>query len=289
MIRLLAIDIDGTLLNSSGRLPDAHRDVLIDAVARGIDVALVTGRSFHFTQPIATLLPIPLALVVNNGAVVKNAAGETVLRHLLTADAARRVLADTRPYEESVAIIFDRPAERQIVFERMDWSHPNRRGYYEKNKAFITRATAPLAEMITEDPIQLMFNGGVAPMRELASALRALPSASEFSVAMTEYEHRDFTLLDVNGAGCSKGATLARWTAALGLTHDEVMAIGDNLNDVEMLDFAGTAVAMGNAADTLKSRGYFVTTSNDEDGLAVAIRRHAFGELPRNDTRARSL
>jgi len=272
LIRLLAIDIDGTLLNSRGRLPDAHRDVLIDAVARGIEVALVTGRSFHFTQPVVTLLAIPLALVVNNGAVVKNAAGETVLRHLLTADAARRVLAGTQAYEESVAIIFDRPTERQIVFERMDWSHPNRRGYYEKNKAFIAKATAPLAEMITEDPIQLMFNGSVGPMRELASALRALPSASEFSVAMTEYEHRDFTLLDVNGAGCSKGATLARWAAARGVAREEVMAIGDNLNDVEMLDFAGAAYVMGNATDTLKSRGYRPTASNDEGGLATAVR-----------------
>jgi 5-amino-6-(5-phospho-D-ribitylamino)uracil phosphatase len=276
VIRLLAIDIDGTLLNSRAQLPDAHRDALIDASARGIEVALVTGRSVHFTLPVARLLPIPLALIVNNGGVVKNEAGETVLRHLLDKDVAREVLLQTRAHEESVAIIFDRPDERQIVFERMDWSLPNRKGYYEKNKAYIAAADAPLAEMLTEDPIQLMFNGGVEPMRALASSLQSLPASQRFSMSMTEYVARDFTLLDVNGAGCSKGATLARWTAARGLTPADVMAVGDNLNDVEMLDFAGTAVVMGNATDALKSRGYLVTASNDEDGLALAIGRHAF-------------
>ena len=172
-----------------------------------------------------------------------------------------------------MAIVFDRPGERQIVFERMDWTHPNRRGYYEKNKAFIAAAPSPLADMLTEDPIQVMFNGSVEPMRALVAALRAMPIADRFSVAITEYEPRDFSLVDVNGAGCSKGTTVARWAASRGLTANEVMAVGDNLNDVEMLDFAGTPVLMGNATDALKARGYRLTGTNDEGGLAAAIRR----------------
>jgi hydroxymethylpyrimidine pyrophosphatase-like HAD family hydrolase len=133
----------------------------------------------------------------------------------------------------------------------------------------------PLADTLTEDPIQVMFNGSVAPMRELVAALRALPDADQYAVALTEYERRDFSLVDVNGAGCSKGSTLARWVERRGLTRDQVMAVGDNLNDVEMLDFAGTAVVMGNAAETIKQRGYLATGTNDEDGLATAIRQYA--------------
>jgi Cof subfamily protein (haloacid dehalogenase superfamily) len=277
MIRLLAIDIDGTLLDARGQLPDAHRDAVVEAAEHGIEIALVTGRSFHFTQAVIDRLPVPLTLIVNNGAVVKRKSGETEWRHVLDREAARRILDETRHLEDSVAIVFDRPGERQIMFERMDWTHPNRRGYYEKNRAYIAAAPALLADALTEDPIQVMFNGSVKPMRALFAALRAMPIADRFSVAITEYEARDFSLVDVNGAGCSKGTTLARWATARGIPAAAVMAVGDNFNDVEMLDFAGVAVVMGNATAAIKARGYTLTGTNDEGGLADAIRQHALG------------
>lgn len=277
MIRLIAIDIDGTLLDSRGQLPPAHREAIVDASQRGVAIALVTGRSFHFARPIADLLPVPLTLIVNNGAVVKNKDGVSELRHVLSREVARAILTETAAaYEDSVAIMFDRDTPddpRQVVFERMDWTAPNRRGYYEKNKAFIVATDGPLIDALADDPIQVMFNGSVAPMRQLAATLRGLAVAGEFTVALTEYEARDFSLVDVNGAGCSKGSTLERWATSRGWSRNQVMAIGDNLNDVEMLDFAGTAFVMGNAADAIKARGYQLTGSNDEAGLADAIRR----------------
>jgi Cof subfamily protein (haloacid dehalogenase superfamily) len=276
-IRLIAIDIDGTLLDSRGRIPDVHRDALAEAHRCGIAIALVTGRSFHFALPVLRSIGIPATLVCNNGALVKDESGETAMRRLLPRSAARRVLAGAPGYEDSVAIIFDRRDERQMVFERMDWSHPNRSGYFEKNKAFIAKSPVPLHDALTEDPIQVMFNGGVAAMRALVGSLRALPVAADCAIALTEYERRDFALVDINGAGCSKGSTLARWVERCGLTRDDVLAIGDNLNDVEMLDFAGSAVVMGNSTDELKRRGYLVTASNDEGGVALAIRQYALG------------
>ena len=212
---------------------------------------------------------------------MKRKTGETEIRNVLSRDAAQIVLAETRHLEDSVAVVFDRPDERQIVFERMDWSHPHRRGYYEKNKAFISHTPALVSEVLADDPIQVMFNGSVAPMRALAQALRSLPVADRIAVAVTEYELRDFSLVDVNAAGCSKGTTLARWASSRGVTRDAVMAVGDNLNDVDMLDFAGVAVVMGNATDALKSRGYIQTGTNDQHGLADAVRRYA---LNRADT-----
>ena len=188
MIRLIAIDIDGTLLDSRGRLPEAHRDALAEAHRHGIAIALVTGRSFHFALPVVRSIGVPAALVCNNGALVKDEDGETAMRRLLPRSAARSLLAATPGYEDSVAIIFDRPDERQMVFERMDWSHPNRSGYFEKNKAFIAKSAVPLADALTEDPIQVMFNGGVAAMRALIASLRALPVAAECAIAVTEYE-----------------------------------------------------------------------------------------------------
>jgi 5-amino-6-(5-phospho-D-ribitylamino)uracil phosphatase len=275
VIRLLAVDIDGTLLDSHGRLPEVHHEALVEASGHGISVALVTGRSFHFTRPIVERLRLPLTVIVNNGAVVKQRDGTTLLRNVLPRDAARDVLQQTRPFEDSVAIVFDRPDvddERQIVYERMDWTHPQRRGYYEKNKAFIA-ATSPLVAALTEDPVQVMFTGDVTRMRALATELRTMPIAHRFTVALTEYELRDFSLVDVNDAGCSKGSTLAQWAATGGVAREEVMAVGDNLNDLEMLEFAGTAVVMGNASAAMQARGFHLTASNDEDGLADSIRR----------------
>jgi Cof subfamily protein (haloacid dehalogenase superfamily) len=274
MIRLLAVDIDGTLLDSRGQLPGAHRDALAEASARGIAIALATGRSFHFTKHVVEALDLPVTLIVNNGAVVKAADGTTLLRRVLPREAAREILAATLGFEDSVAVVFDRADGRQIVYERMDWTHPHRKGYFERNRAYIA-SFSPLAAALTEDPIQVMFNGGVARMRALASELRAMPRCDRFSVSLTEYERRDFSLLDVNAAGCSKGSTLERWAAARGVAREEVMAVGDNLNDIQMLEFAGTAVVMANAADSLKAAGFRLTDSNDENGLATAVRKLA--------------
>lgn len=271
-IRLLAIDIDGTLLDSSGRLPEAHRLAVAEAAAAGVAIVLATGRALHFTRPVAAALGVPAALLVNNGAVLRAPDGRAVLRSSLPRDVARAVLDHTPGFEDSVALVFDRDDARQIVFDAMDWSHPNRAGYHRVNGAYLSRA--PLDEAIAEEPpIQVMFNGPVRPMRQLADRLRTLPHASRFSVAITEYEARDFALVDVNAPGCSKGAALARWAAILAVGRDEVMAVGDNLNDLEMLEFAGTAVVMGNAVEALKGRGFLLAPPHDEDGLAVAIRR----------------
>jgi Cof subfamily protein (haloacid dehalogenase superfamily) len=278
MIRLIAVDIDGTLLDSTGRIPDAHRRALEEAVGAGLTLVLVTGRTFHYSRPVADALGLPLTLIVNNGAAVKTRDGSTVMRRVLPRDLVLDLLDRTTTYDDCVALVFDRePGEdehRQTVFDRMDWTHPHRSGYYERNKEFIALA-APLQAALTEDPIQVMFNGRVGQMRTLAATLRGLPRAAEFSVAVTEYERRDFSLVDVNAAGCSKGATLARWARVGGFGPADVLAVGDNLNDLEMLEFAGTPVVMGNAVDQLKGRGFHTTASHDEGGLAEAIRRFA--------------
>jgi hydroxymethylpyrimidine pyrophosphatase-like HAD family hydrolase len=135
----------------------------------------------------------------------------------------------------------------------------------------------PLEAALTEDPVQVMFSGSVAEMRALVAMLRSAPVASRVSVAVTEYEGRDLSLVDVNTEGCTKGATLARWAAENGLSREEIMAVGDNFNDMEMLQAAGVPVVMGNAVDELKRLGWPVTLSNDEDGVAAAIDRFALG------------
>lgn len=276
MIRLVAIDIDGTLLDSRWQLPDRNREAICAAVGAGVEVALVTGRRYDFAKPILDLLPCPVTAIVSNGAIVRSADGTTRLRHLLARDAAGAVLAAANGYRDGAAIIFDRPRDGQVVFERIDWSHPSRRGYAERNREFIIEVD-PLESALTEDPIQVMFNGSVAPMRDLTALLRALPAADAFEVAVTEYVDRDFSLVDVLPAGCTKGSTLMAWATRQGYARAEVMAVGDNLNDVEMLEAAGRPVVMGNAVPALLDRGWPMTVSNDEAGVAAAIERFVLG------------
>lgn len=269
---MLAIDVDGTLLDSTGHIPAAHAEAVAEAHAADVLVVLATGRVHHFVQPVVDALGVPVATIVNNGAVARNADGRTAIRRVLERDVALTILDEVRGFDDSVALVFDRP-DRQIVFEAMDWTHPHRRGYYRRNHAFLTQA--PLREALAEDPIQVMFNGSVEPMRDLVSTLRRLSCADQCTVAITEYEARDFALVDVNGPNCSKGTTLAQLAALLDIPPAQVMAVGDNWNDLEMLEFAGLPVVMGNAADAIKQRGFPVVPDHDAEGLAVAIRTYA--------------
>ena len=279
MIRLIALDVDGTLLDSQWRVPDANRDAIRRAAARGIEVALVTGRRFDFARPVIEAIDAPLTLIVSGGALVKARDGRTLVRHLLPAAVAREVLDVTRAFRDATALVFDRPRAAQVVHECLDRGNPHRLAYYDRNRDFIVQVV-PLEDALTEgDPIQVMFSGAVADMRRLVSRIDAAPVASRCSTAVTEYEARDFALVDVNRAGCTKGTTLAEWVASRGLDRSEVMAIGDNFNDLEMLRFAGLPVVMGNAVPALHQLGWASSGSNDEAGVAQAIERFALGNL----------
>jgi hypothetical protein len=272
-IRLIASDIDGTLLDTRWRVPEANRLAVERAVASGVEVVLATGRRFDFARPVVDAFACPLTLILNSGAIVKTRGGVSLLRHLLPRDVAADVLAATREFRPAAAVVFDRPRAEQVIFERIDWE----RTYAQRNRPFIAEVD-PLEACLTEDPIQIMFKGPVALMRRLIAVLEALPSRGRFAIAVTEYESRDFSLVDVIRARCSKGATVAEWATRQGVAREEVMAIGDNLNDVEMLEFAGQPVVMGNAVEALKARGWPVTASNDEGGFAAAVNRLVFGE-----------
>ena len=271
MIRLLALDIDGTLLDNEGRIPQANRDAIARALDSGLEIVLATGRRYDFARPIFEALPGPLTLILSNGAIVKTRDGRTLMRSLLPRETARAVLAEFTEHRASAAVVFDRPHEGQVVFEAIDWEHPRHRRFFEVNRPFLAEI-APLEQCLTEDPVQVMFSGGCTEMRRLFDQLQR--RSDGFSVALTEYEHRDFSLVDVVTAGCSKGSALQAWAAERGLARDEVMAMGDNLNDLQMLEFAGTAVIMGNALPELKARGWAVTGSNNDGGVALAIDRY---------------
>src|ERR1700737_4114329 len=121
-VRLIALDIDGTLLNSCWEVTPANRAAIAEATRRGIEVALVTGRRYDFALPVRDQDEATVTMIVNNGALVRSHDGHTHLRHLLSRDTARRVLDATRPWRDGPSVVFDRPQENQIILEAVDWN-----------------------------------------------------------------------------------------------------------------------------------------------------------------------
>lgn len=274
MTRLVALDIDGTLLDGGGRVPPANLDALHAAAALGIRLVVVTGRSYPFALPAVAELPEPLTLVAYNGAVARAREGATIVRRTIPGDVAGRVLAHTRQWRSASLVQFDRADARQTLYDRMSWEHPNRRGYFARIRQHVSRVDDLEHALHGDDPVQVAFNGAIDDMRRLREALASHPDLPALAVSATHYPAHDFSLIDVNAAGATKGGTLAEVAAHFGVAREEVFAIGDNHNDIDMLQWAGTGVVMGNAGPDLLALGLPVTATNDDAGLAVALREY---------------
>ncbi|HXZ79916.1 MAG TPA: Cof-type HAD-IIB family hydrolase [Terriglobales bacterium] len=271
-VRLIAIDIDGTLLDPEFKIPSANLAALRQAYEQGVEIVLVTGRRHTFALPIAEALGFDLWLISSNGAVTRSLQGELFYRDLLPASTARKLIQCMDAFRGNAVITFDRNDQGTIVLEGLEQMSPSIGGWLQKNQQYITYRK-PLEACLTTDPIQAMFCGGVGRMREAREALQAANMVGEITILRTEYPSRDLCLYDVLNHGCSKGHALERWARYRGLDRGQVMAIGDNHNDVEMLEFAGVPVIMGNACEELKQPGWRVTLSNDQCGVAVVVQQ----------------
>ncbi len=278
-IKLIALDIDGTLLNSRWEVPAANRAAIAEATRRGIEVALVTGRRYDFALPVVQQIESPVTMIVNNGAMVRAKDGTTLLRHLLPKDTALRVVQATNPWRACTSVVFDRQKTNQVMVEKIDFEDGIRGMYYRRNREFLGESL-PLEACLTEDPIQVMLAGAVAQMQEAERVLRSVQFSREFTLAVTLYDEKNFSMIDVIHPAITKGSTLSEWAALRGIAGGDILAIGDNHNDLEMLSFAGIPVVMGNGVPELKARGWHVTQSNDEDGVAAAIWQFALQETP---------
>jgi Cof subfamily protein (haloacid dehalogenase superfamily) len=269
-IRLLATDIDGTLLNPQFHVSDGDLAALRRAHAAGMEIVLVTGRRHTFAMPIAEQLGFDLWLISSNGAVTRSLAGETFHRDMMPAETCRRLCAAMQEFRGHTVLTFDKETKGAIVLERLDELGASIRRWLEKNMQYI-EFIVPIEEALVTNPVQAMFCGTMARMRDALKALDGAGMDGTVTVLRTEYPARDLSMIDVLNAGCSKGHALERWATHRGYAREEVMAVGDNHNDVEMLEFAGHPVIMGNACEELLGRGWTVTRGNDACGVAAAV------------------
>jgi Cof subfamily protein (haloacid dehalogenase superfamily) len=269
-IRLLASDIDGTLLNPQFQISNDDLQALRRAHDSGIEVVLVTGRRHTFALPIAKQLGFDLWLISSNGAVTRSLAGETFHRDLMPSETCRELVGAMQDFRGNTVLTFDKETKGAIVLEHLDDLNASIRRWLEKNMAYID-FVVPIENALTTDPVQAMFCGSMARMSDALCALESAGMDNHITILRTEYPDRDLSMIDVLNTGCSKGHALERWAAHRGFRREEVMAIGDNHNDIEMLEFAGHPVIMGNACEELRGRGWTVTLGNDQCGVAAAL------------------
>jgi Cof subfamily protein (haloacid dehalogenase superfamily) len=270
-IRLIAVDLDGTLLNSHQEISQPNREALRAVCARGVQLLITTGRRFHSALPFLDSLACPVAVVSSNGALISSLAGNVWRRDFLPREIARQALDAAINYRPYAVAIFHRPGHGQVMMQQNAAPEGPLRWYLKTAPESLAQV-ADLPAALPEDPVQVMFGGPPALLEPLENMLRASPVGEHIHLTWTKYFTRDVSLLDVMNLGCSKGSALLWWLRREGYDPSEVMAIGDNYNDLEMLQMAGCPVVMGNACPELHGNGWHVTLSNDENGVEAALR-----------------
>jgi Cof subfamily protein (haloacid dehalogenase superfamily) len=274
-IRVLAVDIDGTLTDPQFHVSARNIAALRAAHEAGMEVILATGRRHDYALPIARELGFPLLLISSNGALVRSSEGQTFFAERLASTTARKLIGYMNEFRGNAVLTFDRPTDGpgndSLILESADELNRTVSRWLEANRPFI-KFVSPLEDaLLDEDPLQAMYCGRIIRMEAAQQWLAQADFLDEITILKTQYDHRDLCILDILTRDCSKGHALRRWAQERGVAASHIMAIGDNYNDVEMLSFAGLPVLMGNASEDLKRNGWRVTASNAESGVAQVL------------------
>ena len=282
MIKLLALDLDGTLLNSRGEISETNKKAIRDAEEKGVLVTIATGRRFRDARPVGLQLNLNAPLVCHNGALLKFADTlETVAVSLLPNETLHEILRVGRKFGADALLSADPKGKGTLFYETVSAENIPLQKYIEWSKRLhgdeaeeAVHHVENLENILDEtETVHVSFSGSCAPMAELELILQNELNGSA-TVLTTVYPRLDFTLIDILPSDASKGIGVEKLALMNKLAPENVMVMGDNFNDLEMLEYAGTAVVMGNASpELLENERFHETLSNDENGVALAIER----------------
>jgi len=275
-IRVLALDIDGTLLNTRKEISPRNHQAVKAAIEAGVRLALITGRRYPAARRIADQLPGDPVLVLHNGGLVIENSLPIRVRPLKKATAAS-VVAFGKYFGADPVVHVGHRGEGLLYVDTASPSHTLLAYYLHMSHpdVRVVESLVSALEAEADDPLQVMFGGSMNEMRDLASALDA--RGFEATSLRTVYPAEDLSLIDVVGPTVDKSEALSflcsRWSVDMG----SVLAIGDNWNDRSMLQQAGIGCVMANADEGLRSLGLVLVPGNDDDGVAHAIERFVLG------------
>ncbi len=268
--RLVALDIDGTILDSRGAVGPRIKAAVRRAREAGVTVVLATGRRFRAAQPVAEELGIRGPLVLNNGALVIGDDGQEVLYHrpLQPGAAARTV----RLLEEQglAPVLYRHTTAGPDVFYRRPTEDP----WFKRlqNRPDVLRQVNDLGDSCHPGPDKILVWEEQDRLHQLEAQLRgALGQSVRVYVSLDDHNH---AMLEVVHGSCSKAGGVRRVAARMGVSRRQVVAVGDHLNDLDLIRYAGLGVAMGNAREEVKASARLVTGTNDEEGAADVLERY---------------
>ena len=263
--RLLVADIDGTLVTTDRKITPRITQAVKQAQARGVRVCLATGRIWPSAEPYVRALGAdPPAILYNGGMIYDFVTGQVLRRVNLAHDHAKAVLEILReiPQVQPHLYLGDR-----VYTARMNETTDR----YSRKDSLHVEEVGDLVAFLPQDPMKILIIG---PRASLITVYERIAGLSLGINAVFSEE----TYLEILPEGSSKGTALAEMTRALGIPLEAVIAVGDNLNDLEMIRLAGLGVAMGNAPEELRAQAGYVTVTNDEEGLAEVIHRFILEE-----------
>ena len=270
--RLLALDVDGTLLDPSGALRPAVRDAVMAVQQRGLRVVLCTGRRFRTARPLAQALQLDTPLVVHNGAVVKDlASGQTLQQSYLPIDMYHQTLPLLRRLSAPLVYIDAFHENVDILTESMDHAHPFQRAYLTDQLAHC-RIVDDIASPLSHGVILLSIMADGASLQALRLVVEQTLGTRGRVLLVMNKNYQGY-ILEILQAGVSKWQALQHLAAQQDIAPEEIIAVGDDHNDLDMIRYAGLGIAMGNAVPEVQAAADAITGSNAEDGLVQALER----------------
>lgn len=267
MIKLIAIDMDGTLLDGNKQLPERNIRAIQRVLDKGIKVVLCTGRPQSGVLPYFKQLPLNGCeeyAILDNGCTIYQTKDWSLLAHsALSPDAIETIVANAKEYDGIAVTFFDQTHYFIVGTEIPDLVS------YDAGLVFNTVTPIDLKRLKSNpSPIlQGMFIGEATELDQFQAAKDAVLSQA-FSMVRSQP-----CLYEVMPKGTTKASALKQLAKHLGLSANDIMAIGDAANDIEMLEFAGTSVAMGNASNDVKALADYITADHNQAGVASALEK----------------
>lgn len=276
--KLIALDIDGTLADSDGKITARTKETIHRVAQTGATIVVATGRRFITAKPRVLQLEFPeVLLAAHNGAILKRLNGELLHHQLLPCAVAKKVVQISRELGLR-PVVFEGTQDAANLFvedygnELDAWEL----GYLQENAAHL-KWVDNLATDLPGDVIEVISVVPAKQAHEIAALFqqRLNGQVKPILVIINNGRH---AFLGLSHAKVGKDLPLRYLAEQMEITPSEILAIGDNYNDLDMLQFAGTGVIMENADDALKQHGFYATASNDADGVAVALERFVLRE-----------